>query len=430
MKGPIYEGRLANFSQTFLDRRDEIQFALQMHMASGVDQANTTLGSLSESVSAMDAKLDMAALFRRLDSPAEREIGQYVESHGGAKACMANDAALADLEKLARKKEESAGAVAVSQQARSNVKTSDIVEGLRVELSEDVEQVLKKNMVVFERKFEMQKRQLEQMMTAIVKREGDRVISAVISGPHDRILDPVSFSFYTADCIAYASQDLHEVWKEMVCILRIHILSSLSHNLHQGWKSTIKARHFVLALHDYFVEEYHKVETAEAASYLPSPSGNSNLSATSEYFDEQQLADAAEQQKPKHDLNDKWALAYLNILHVQPILEAFDDDGTGFVSVKEANEFTSSRPKDWRLAATIFCMHAISRTHFISEACCNGLLTGQKVYPLTLCGPVDVNCDRMVPLDLGLWPEDFRCCEYHVRCGEGGCSSREPPISR
>lgn len=52
---------------------------------------------------------------------------------------------------------------------------------------------------------------------------------------------------------------------------------------------------------------------------------------------------------PQSKDEDQWALQYLNLLHLQPIMEAFDDDGTGFVSVMEVNTFTTSRPKDWRL---------------------------------------------------------------------------------
>jgi len=48
------------------------------------------------------------------------------------------------------------------------------------------------------------------------------------------------------------------------------------------------------------------------------------------------------------DIDDQWALGYISIFHVQPILEAFDDDGSGFVSVNEANELTASRPPTWR----------------------------------------------------------------------------------
>lgn len=52
--------------------------------------------------------------------------------------------------------------------------------------------------------------------------------------------------------------------------------------------------------------------------------------------------------RPKKQQDDKWALAYINAAYVQPILEAVDDDGTGFVSVKEVNTFVSERPDGWR----------------------------------------------------------------------------------
>lgn len=46
---------------------------------------------------------------------------------------------------------------------------------------------------------------------------------------------------------------------------------------------------------------------------------------------------------------DQWALRYIGVNYVRSILEAFDDDASGFVTVKEANNFTRSRPLDWRL---------------------------------------------------------------------------------
>lgn len=49
--------------------------------------------------------------------------------------------------------------------------------------------------------------------------------------------------------------------------------------------------------------------------------------------------------------DDRWALAYINAAYVQPILEAVDDDGTGFVSVKEVNTFVADRPDGWRYIA-------------------------------------------------------------------------------
>ena len=48
---------------------------------------------------------------------------------------------------------------------------------------------------------------------------------------------------------------------------------------------------------------------------------------------------------------DAWAIKFIDVTHLQPILEAFDDDASGFITISEVNWFTSSprRPADWRL---------------------------------------------------------------------------------
>lgn len=45
---------------------------------------------------------------------------------------------------------------------------------------------------------------------------------------------------------------------------------------------------------------------------------------------------------------DNWALKYIDVGHARSILEAFDDDASGFVTVNEVNKFTRLRPRDWR----------------------------------------------------------------------------------
>lgn len=46
---------------------------------------------------------------------------------------------------------------------------------------------------------------------------------------------------------------------------------------------------------------------------------------------------------------DKWTLKYINVNRARTILEAFDDDASGFVTIQEVNNFTRARPLDWRL---------------------------------------------------------------------------------
>jgi hypothetical protein len=48
---------------------------------------------------------------------------------------------------------------------------------------------------------------------------------------------------------------------------------------------------------------------------------------------------------------DAWAIKFIDVMWVKPILEAFDDDASGFITVTEVNTFTSSRPVEWRLGS-------------------------------------------------------------------------------
>jgi hypothetical protein len=73
--------------------------------------------------------------------------------------------------------------------------------------------------------------------------------------------------------------------------------------------------------------------------------------ALRDYFQEKwdaPPADGATASAPHNRSSDEWALAYLNVVRLQPISEAFDDDASGFVTVAEVNTFTTSRPLDWR----------------------------------------------------------------------------------
>lgn len=81
-------------------------------------------------------------------------------------------------------------------------------------------------------------------------------------------------------------------------------------NKTQGWRRSVDARHFVMELRDHY---------AENPTDLPAD--------------------------PNH-----WALRHITLGRVGSILEAFDDDASGFVTVNEVNRLTQSRPRDWRCA--------------------------------------------------------------------------------
>ncbi|KAG6839155.1 hypothetical protein C0991_005375, partial [Blastosporella zonata] len=107
-------------------------------------------------------------------------------------------------------------------------------------------------------------------------------------------------------------QDIQTIWKQM------------------GWRITVKSRNFVLALRDYYVN---------GASSEPPNSP-------------QQLVPSSVKEEPEHSSparaihrKDAWAMEYINLSFFQPIAEAIDDDGSGYISIQEVNEFTKNRMK-------------------------------------------------------------------------------------
>jgi hypothetical protein len=93
----------------------------------------------------------------------------------------------------------------------------------------------------------------------------------------------------------------------------------------------VKARHFVMALRDFYEEQSRK--SLDRAVRLTQ----------------------AEKQLTEPDVlalnTDQWALEYITIHHVQPLIEALDDDVSGFVTIAEVNDFTTSRPANWSYVA-------------------------------------------------------------------------------
>ncbi|CAK5278372.1 unnamed protein product [Mycena citricolor] len=273
LKGPIWEGRLVAFVGAFTKRRTEFEFALSIHTALGFDAATRLIGTVDDTTQEINAKMDMMLkLFQKLVPPEQREMAQMVEKKGG-QSVMDNDKALKDLNDFENKMLAAQGGG--PGHGGKAVKTPDLND-LKEELHGDPQLAMDQNMTVFSRKFEVQKRQIIDELSRVVEREGDRVISAVTAGPHDRIIDP----------------NVHMIWKEM------------------GWRGSVKARHFVMALRDHFQEHTDHVQIEQT---------------------------------------EVWALEYLSITRIQAISEAFDDDASGFITVAEANDFTTGRPLDWSL---------------------------------------------------------------------------------
>ena len=98
----------------------------------------------------------------------------------------------------------------------------------------------------------------------------------------------------------------------------------------QGWRRNVKARLFVMTLRDNFSETPTRTSAAVATALGKDPN------------DPQRT--------------DDWALAYISITHLQPIMEAFDDDGSGYITVTEVNRFIDALPPSihWRCVISNF----------------------------------------------------------------------------
>lgn len=185
MKSSIYESRLADYANLFVDHRKSLELGLTIHTSLGVDSANQKLDGQGTRLKAIEEKLDMFLLFRKLDTPREKDVHKFIEDNGGAKACI-NNAEL--LEELVSKSGESLSRFSGREMGRRSNELPDIKKKLLKELGEDIDDALKRNMVLFERKLDIQSKQL----TDAVQQESDYIITSLLSGAHDRITDPVS----------------------------------------------------------------------------------------------------------------------------------------------------------------------------------------------------------------------------------------------
>ncbi|KAJ7057115.1 hypothetical protein C8F01DRAFT_1372411, partial [Mycena amicta] len=301
LKGPIWEGKLAAFAGVFTKRRTEFEFAMSMHTALGVDAANRGISVVDERTQAMNDKIDMMMkMFAQMVSPEQKEMARFIDQKGGA-ACVSDDKALGELNEFENK---TFGGSQSAAGTKLGAKTGDLAD-LKDDLHTSLDEAIEANMEKFSRKFAVQQRQIIDEVSKAVERTGDRIIGAVLAGPHDRILDP----------------NVHAVWKEM------------------GWRGSVKTRHFVMGLRDHF-QDYHHHKASEHKN-------------DGEGRNDAEKPDNAQEFVPPIAKEDEWTLDFINVVRLQAISEAFDDDASGFITVAESNAFTTARPLDWSISRWI-----------------------------------------------------------------------------
>lgn len=78
---------------------------------------------------------------------------------------------------------------------------------------------------------------------------------------------------------------------------------------------------------------------------------------------------AASKALQKDDINnehkDDWSFAYININYLQQIMEAFDDDGSGYITVSEVNKFVDALPSSIGWRYYVIC----TRHRYLTDFC-------------------------------------------------------------
>ncbi|KAA1470682.1 hypothetical protein DENSPDRAFT_923800 [Dentipellis sp. KUC8613] len=329
-----WEHKFAAISKQFATHAAKLQDDLAMYSSIGINAANQSLAALSNKMDEV-----MATVFKTFQSAEERQIGALVASKGGSEKVAGDNAALEQL--LNKQKELDDGPGKRSHAGEMTV--SD----LRKDMRKDVQAVLDENARAFGQKFELQQRQIAEEMKNAVFDARDEIINAVLAGPYERVED----------------EDMRAIWKEM------------------GWKGSVKARHLVLAMHDYFTEQ----------GKMAPPASNEQLSTKTV------------------TQSDEWALEYISITRIQPLIEALDDDVSSFVTIAEVNAFTRARPDGWSLPYWIayntvgvelslnYYYHRINQLHLATfEASKHALTANRKAVNEFLCSPYINAMDEVI----------------------------------
>ncbi|KIK50286.1 hypothetical protein GYMLUDRAFT_266202 [Collybiopsis luxurians FD-317 M1] len=316
VKAKIYEDRLATYASIFDKHREDFLFLLGIFTAVGVQTANCKLDDVTSKLTSIETNIH--AIFRKLDSPHERELKDFIDQRGGSEALLNNDVLSEMMKKMNHMGMDMESDITMHATGRGHGRpmtsgSSDLAElrkELTRELNEDLNAILTRKLDIYNQKLEMQNQQL---MDAQKKQEASLLFEIRGGSFYDRI----------------RHKDMRAIWKEM------------------GWKGSVKARHFVLALHDYFVEKY-QTDSPD----VPTIGMITDGPLTSAPSSPETPTTPAPDSDPESE-SDNWTHAYINVTHVQPILEAIDDDATGFITIKEVNVFTSSRLFGWSLPCWI-----------------------------------------------------------------------------
>ncbi|KAG7087297.1 hypothetical protein E1B28_013275 [Marasmius oreades] len=392
LKGPIYEIRLAEMGQTLEERRRELEHALLLFTARGIQSTNNTLNTAHNDI-------NMLLLLQMLQSSAEREFMDIVNLKGGPSKCMQDENILVELIQIRRGYD-------TLQEPRQGLRTESSARGpgpIRTTLSQYEQyepspyhshstsnrhgmfgsrHTSRRNTLEDAAEyFSDPSRSFQQPHTSGAKPPG-----SAASWSHSYYRQKAGFAYNShrknpthieikqlkeelaKDVDAEVKQNqatflrkLQEQQRQLLVIERtvvkqgdrvvrevhrgphdrIHDEELRSIWKEMGWKLVVPAVEFVRTLHDYFISQHQDMQILDDHFNRPPEPGST---AEIEMAALSRALTAAKQRS-----EEKWALKCLHYTKLQPLTEAFDADSSAFVSVWEANQMLSLRPNGWSL---------------------------------------------------------------------------------
>ncbi|RDX50314.1 hypothetical protein OH76DRAFT_469327 [Lentinus brumalis] len=281
-----WQGKFTEVAQQFADHKAGIQSDLQIHTSIGITTANVTLTAMSTSFTAFNENVSK---LMEIVFERMRSPEERDLSAFVSKEQGGLDAVLKNdklLEELLSKQKTDGGAgMDNGEKGAKNARRAMPGQALDAVLTVTD---LRKEVSKDVEKVLADNTFFDQKFEAM-KMQVDEV-KVKIKHESDRVIGTILAGPHER----IVDRDLYCVWKEM------------------GWKGSVKAKHLVMALRDHFAEGSHAAaHTANRA--------------------------------------DDWALQFITVLRIQPLIEALDDDLSSFVTVAEANAFTDVRPQKWSL---------------------------------------------------------------------------------
>ncbi|KAF5325406.1 hypothetical protein D9619_010007 [Psilocybe cf. subviscida] len=210
--------------ENFATRRSELQSAIAVYIAGGVDQANLAINEVSRKLDTLESKLDdfFQALMRKLDTPQEKEAFRFFDQNNGVENCVSKDDLLDRLLTMAGdvlpESEDKAGPKADERILKSRKVLTD-------EVRQNFEESLEQNTLHFKRILAIQNNNHEQVIAQLQKQDGYHNVTISKLDKLSCYLDPDT---------KLSDPEVKRIWERM------------------GLKTSVKAKTFVLTFRDHY----------------------------------------------------------------------------------------------------------------------------------------------------------------------------------